>query len=387
VASAGRRTVPALDAHMAPAAVIPGAAELARSRGRGVLCAGTVEEALFADGCEFDFFQAVRLLARIFAKRRPVGSTARPNEEFVRFGQLAGCPDVREARLAMAFPASAVHAIERASESGGPAQMRVAFFGLTGTQGILPLCYTEWMMARRAAKDDTLAAFFDLFNHRLISLFYRAWEKHHPPVLYELAAARDQRPDPFTQYLFDLIGMGTRGLRGRLRVADESLLRYAGLVAQRPLAAPSLRGILRDYFAVPVEIDQCVGDWYVLEESDRCYLAPESSRNQLGAAAFLGAEIWNQQSLFRIRIGPLGLDRFLEFLPDGWAMAKLTQLTTYLVGQAMAFDVQVLLRADDVPYARLSDEGNDAPRLGWIGWLKTGDFDEAAGDAVFRWVN
>ena len=71
--------------------------------------------------------------------------------------------------------------------------MTVAFLGLTGTQGVLPFCYTEWMLERKAAKDDTLAAFLDLFNHRLVSLFYRAWEKHRPPVLYE--ARRRPRPE------------------------------------------------------------------------------------------------------------------------------------------------------------------------------------------------
>ena len=337
----------------------------------------SLEEALFERGYEFEFFQAVRLLARVFPERKPVGRTARPQEEFARFG----------ARLSMAFPPSAVHDIERGPDSADPARMTVAFLGLTGTQGILPLCYTEWMIARDAAKDDTLAAFFDLFNHRLLSLFYRAWEKHHPPVLYELSAARDQRPDPFTHSLFDVIGMGTRGLRGRMRIQDESLLLYAGLIAQRPHSASALRAILRDYFSVPVEIDQCVGDWYQLEEADRCYLSPELERNQLGDGAFLGEEVWNQQGRFRIRVGPLGLERFLEFLPNGLAMAKLVEWTRYLVGQATAFDVQVFLNAGEVPYCRLDDEGADAPRLGWMGWLKTGEFVTDAGDAVFGWVN
>jgi type VI secretion system protein ImpH len=305
----------------------------------------------------------------------------------VRFGQMGSCPDLREARLSMAFPPSAVHFVERNGASGPPAHMTVAFFGLTGVQGVLPLCYTEWLVARRAAKDNTLAAFFDLFNHRLVSLFYRAWEKHHPAVLYELGAIRNQQPDPFTHYLYDLIGMGTAGLRGRMLVRDESLLRYAGLIRQQPLSASALRGILRDYFSLPVEIEQCIGDWYELEDSDRCYLDPESPRNQLGEAAFLGTEIWNQQGLFRIRLGPLSFQRFLEFLPNGGSMARLVELTTYLAGQAMAFDVQVLLQAEEVPYARLSDEGQDAPRLGWLGWLKTGSFANAADDAVFRWVN
>jgi type VI secretion system protein ImpH len=337
----------------------------------------SLEDELFERGYEFEFFQAARLLARILAGRKPVGRTSKPHEEFARF----------VARLSMTFPPSAVHDVERAADSAAPARMTVAFAGLTGTQGVLPHCYTEWMLERRAAKDDTLAAFLDLFNHRLVSLFYRAWEKHRPPVLYELAVARDQRPDTFTHSLFDLIGMGTGDLRGRMRIQDESLLLYAGLIAQRPHSASALRAILRDYFGVPVEIDQCVGDWYDLDEADRSYLCEDLERNQLGEGAFLGDQVWNQQGRFRIRVGPLGLDRFLDFLPRGRAMVKLVQFTRYLVGQAMAFDVQVYLRASDVPYCRLDDAGADAPRLGEMAWLKTREFQIDAGGAVFRWVN
>jgi type VI secretion system protein ImpH len=337
----------------------------------------SLEEALFQRGYDFEFFQAARLLSRIFADRKTVGGTAKPHEEFARF----------KARLSMAFPPSAVHDIERPGNPGDPACMTVAFLGLTGTQGVLPFCYTEWLLERKAAKDDTFAAFLDLFNHRLVSLFYRAWEKHRPPVLYELGAARDQRPDPFTHSLFDLIGMGTENLLGRMRIQDESLLLYAGLIAQRPHSASALRSILRDYFGVPVEIDQCVGDWYELDEADRSYLSQEQERNQLGEGAYLGEQVWNQQGRFRIRVGPLGLHHFLDFLPDGQAMAKLVQFTRYLAGQAMAFDVQVFLRASEVPYCRLDDEGLDAPRLGQMAWLKTREFLTDAGDAVFAWVN
>jgi type VI secretion system protein ImpH len=337
----------------------------------------SLEETLFERGYEFEFFQAARLLGRIFAERKPVGGTAKPHEEFARFG----------AHLSMAFPASAVHEIRRIPDSPDPAQVTVAFFGLTGTQGVLPLCYTEWMLERAAAKDDTLAAFLDLFNHRLVSLFYRAWEKHRPPVLYEMGAARNQRPDPFTHSLYDLIGMGTEGLRGRMQVEDESLLLYAGLIAQGPHSATALRGILRDYFGVPVEIDQCIGDWYELDEADRSYLWPEMERNQLGVGAFAGEQVWNQHGRFRIRVGPLRLKEFLDFLPQGRAMARLVEWARYLAGEAMTFDVQLILRAADVPYCRLDDESTDAPRLGEMAWLKTREFLTDAGDAVFTFVN
>ena len=334
-------------------------------------------EALFDRGFEFEFFQAVRLLSWLFPERKPVGGTARPSEEIARFG----------AWLSLAFPASAVDNIVQIPDSEDPVRMTVTFLGLTGIRGVLPLHYTEQMIARKAAKDDTLAQFLDLFNHRFLSLFFRAWQKHHPPVLYELAAIQRRQPDPFTHHLFDLIGMGTDGLRGRMRAPDESLLLYSGLIAQRPHSASALRGILRDYFSVPVEIDQCLGSWYELEEADRCYLSAPMERNQLGVGAFIGDRVWDQQARFRIRVGPVRFERFREFLPDGRALAKLIELTEYIVGQALAFDVQLFLSAPDVPYCRLGDAGADAPRLGWMGWLKTGEFRTDAGDAVFTCVN
>ena len=357
----------------------------------------SVEETLFDRGYEFEFFQAARLLARLFPNRKAVGTTAKPGEEFARFTTYANGGDFQQSQLAMAFPASAVHDIRRV-DSSQPAQMIIAFMGLTGTQGVLPLCYTEQILEHKAAKDNALAAFLDLFNHRLVSLFYRAWEKHRPAVLFEMAAARKQQPDPVTQYLFDLIGMGTPGLRGRIGIRDESLLLYAGLIAQRPHSATAVRGILRDYFAVPVEIDQCVGSWYELEDVDRCYLSSEGERNQLGVGAFIGDEVWDQQARFRIRVGAVGLERFKEYLPDSPAMAKFVGLTRFLIGQSMVFDVQVFLSADEVPYFRLDDEGfrsddggvdppvkSDSVRLGWIGWLKTTTFATDAGDSVSTW--
>lgn len=347
----------------------------------------SLEDALFDQGYEFEFFQAARLLAQLFPHRKSVGGTSRPADEFARFVTIANGNGLDEARLSMAFPASAVHDIEGAPNSPEAPRMTVSFMSLTGTQGVLPLYYTERILASKAAKDNALAAFFDLFNHRLVSLFYRAWEKHRPAVLYEIAAIRSRQLDAFTQYLFDLIGMGTRGLRGRLRTQDESLLLYAGLIAQRPHSASALRGVLRDYFSLPVEIDQCVGSWYELEESDRCYLSEDLERNQLGVGSFIGDEVWDPQARFRIRLGPVSLTRFIEFLPDGPAMAKLVELTRYFIVQAMVFDVQVFLRAADVPYCRLDDKGVDAPRLGCMSWLKTSAFETDAGESVSTWTS
>lgn len=56
----------------------------------------------------------------------------------------------------------------------------------------------------------------------------------------------------------------------------------------------------------------------------------------------------------------------------------------FYVGPVLQFDVQLVLRADEVPWSRLGDESPAGPRLGWCGWAKTEEFDRDAGDALFN---
>ena len=332
---------------------------------------------LFESGYRFEFFQAVRLLSRLRPNARAVATTAKPADEVCRFAGHAS----------LAFPASAIHTIEEDGDGGRPAAMTVAFMGLFGSQGVMPVWYTERIIGRRTVKDGVLEAFFNLFNHRFISLFYRAWEKHRPAVQYELTAVRGDGMDPFTAYLYDLIGMGTKGLRGRLqKIAAPTLLLYGGLIAQRPHSAAALRCILRDYFRIAVTVEQFAGAWYEIEEADRAWLWGEADRNRLGVGAFIGRRVWDQQARIRIRLGPLPLRTFCEFLPGSEALSRLAELTRFLLGPAVAFDVQPVLRAAGVPGCRLTARGNRPPRLGQMSWLKTREFRRDADDAVFAHV-
>ena len=335
-----------------------------------------ITECLFERGYEVDFFQAVRLLTRLAPGRKPIGMTARPSEEAVRFG----------AWLSLAFPSSAVDVIERVPDWEGPPRMIVTFLGLSGIQGVLPVCYTERMIAENAGKSGAFREFFDLFNHRWVSLFYRAWQKHHFAVQYEAAATASAGTDLFTQSLYDFVGLGMASLRERMRITDESLLPYAGLIAQRPRSAAALRSILQDYFSLAVQIDQCIGSWYELADDDRCYLSFDLERNQLGVGAFIGDKVWDQQSRFRIRLGPVTLERFHDFLPGRPGIAKLIDLTRFFVGRSLAFDVQLILQADEVPDSQLAEEGAGVPRLGWSSWMKNTAFTDDAADAVFTYL-
>ncbi len=205
----------------------------------------SVADRLFTEGYAFEFFQAVRLLERLEPKRRPVGRAGPPNNEVVRF----------RAHLSLSFPPSSLYEVLPPSTVLPVPAMIVSFMGLTGPSGILPRHYTELLMRiEREAKGPekgALRSWLDLFNHRLISLFYRAWEKYRFYVSYERGDYAAREPDTFTQALLSLVGLGLPPLRHRLQVAvpddtvparqrmlaridDLSLLHYSGFFAHRP---------------------------------------------------------------------------------------------------------------------------------------------------------
>lgn len=316
---------------------------------------------------EFQFFQAVRLLERLHPNRSPVGRYVQPSREIARFGAHASMP----------FPASQIQAIEW-PESAAPFVV-VNFMGLTGPQGLLPIYYTELLVQRLRAKDTAMRVFFDMFNHRMISLFYQAWEKYRFTIAYE----RGER-DRFSHYLMDLIGLGTKGLQKRQTVQDDSLLFYAGLLALHPRSSTALKQILWDYFDVPVEIEQYVGAWYSLDEQTQCKFDKANTfSEQMGVGVIVGDEIWDQQSGIRIRLGPLSFDQYLEFLPTGSAHEPLKAITKFFASGEFDFQVQLVLKREEVPACELGAPGA-MPLLGWTTWSKNRPMGYDPGDTILK---
>ena len=345
----------------------------------------SVEELLFDEGFRFEFFQAVRLLERVFPERGPVGRDVRPGEEIVRF----------RAHNSLTFPPSSIHDLSR-TDGEGPASMVVAFMGLTGPSGVLPRHYTEMVLEEERRREHGLAGFFDVFNHRMVSLFYRAWQKYRVPIAHEQASRPGAAPDPFTESLYAHFGMATGGLRGRQRVEDQGFVFYAGLLAQQPRSASALEGMIADYLAVPTKVGQFAGQWLPLVEENRSRVGragrpgedDRGAHNVLGRTAVLGKRFWDQQAGFRLRLGPMGYAEFLELLPMGSRFRVLVQMTRFFVSQGLDFDVQLVLKGEDVPVCRLGDRGPGAPRLGWSTWLGGGVRARDVDDTVLghRWT-
>ncbi len=364
----------------------------------------TVEQRLFEEGFAFDFFQAVRLLERLYPARRSIGRGGPPGAEQVRF----------RAHLSISFPPSPIYDLVKIPEPR-PHEMTIAFMGLTGPSGVLPRHYTELLLRihrfDKHQEKHALRDWFDLFNHRMIALFYRAWEKYRFHIPYERGDAFRDDPDAFTNALFSYIGLGLPRLRHRLRVAvreeheeevrektlakidDLGLLHFAGFLAHRPRNVVSLQAMLQDFFGLPVEIRQFQGQWLYLDRTNQSRLGGDDANNSLGVNALAGERIWDIQSKFRVRLGPLNYARFCEFMPDRTPVAQrkalflLNHLIRLYAGPELEFETQLILRRQDVPQCELSEGTGLGPRLGWNTWICSQTPANDVEDAVLQGEN
>ena len=364
---------------------------MAPERGRKI---PAVIDELFADPRRFDFFQAVRLLQR-HAQRAgaagasPVGRDADPKQEIVRF----------RAHQSLGFPTSDVERLVppgrgrggEPSAQGLPLpdsqpEMFVNFMGLSGPNGVLPRHYTQLILQQMRDGADAVADFFDLFNHRLVSLFYRAWEKYRAAILVEHSrevASRGEL-DLFSRALFCLVGMGTGGQRGRMAVSDDVFLYYSGCFSHRPANAVSLQRMLIEFLQTQVRVRQFHGQWLSLGRENQTRLSPPdrspSITNQLGRGAVAGERVWDVQSKFRLRVGPVDYPSFRRLMPSGDRLLSLCQFVRTYVGPEWDFDVQLVLRREEVPRGQLGGSS----RLGWNAWVRSEEFAHDVEDAVFR---
>jgi type VI secretion system protein ImpH len=299
---------------------------------------------------EYGFYQAMRRLEAHFRDRPRFGRSVRPAQDPVRLAQE---PSVTFAPAALARwePAEGDHA----------ARLLVHFFGLFGPDGPLPLHLTEHARDRsRNHRDPSFQRFADIFHHRALSLFYRAWANSRPTISFD-------RPedDRFALYTGALVGLGMESLRNRDAMPDLTKLHFAGHLSCQTRHAEGLASILSEFFKMPVRIECFVGAWLTLQRSDWTRLGDRVETATLGATALPGARVWSRQHKFRIVFGPLSLADYLRLLPGGTSFHRLIPIVRNYAGDTLVWDVNLILRQDEVPPIRLGQQG----RLGWTTWL------------------
>lgn len=342
-------------------------------------------EALRGAPERFDFLQAVRLLERASTPREAgdaapglIGYANDPRRETLRL----------RTALDLAFPATEVVAFD---DTGARPELTVTLLGLVGVSGVMPVHYSRLLLEAERDNNPAPRAFLDMFHHRALSLFVRAAEKYRLPLAYERAGSRGR--DTISGALRALIGMRGQALQDRQAIGDETLVFYAGHFSHGVRTADALRQILSEHFGRPVGVIQFQGRWSNLSLDEQTRLGAAGPRTDtdgrlgyaaLGSSAILGTRVWDVQGSFRLTMGPLDYAEYQRLMPGEVDMSQLAALTRSYVGAVLSFDVQLTLKATEIPELRISSRETAGARLGWNTWLPTTGPRSDARDPIFE---
>lgn len=304
-------------------------------------------ERLIRDPQSHHIFHAMRVLEAQLPDTPRFAEARRPRQDKVRFGQ----------EPTLGFPPSTI-AEYKPQNADRPPKLVNYFFGYFGPNGPLPLHLTEYARTRKFNRNDpTFTAFADTLLHRVMGLLYRAWVRGQP------APAFDRGDNSETERKIAALG-GFHGahLRDRDAMPDLAKRHFAGLLSAGPKNAEGLVAILNGFFNAKVELQEFVGDWLTLEPTDRWVLGGSGG---LGQTTCIGERVWSNASKFRLRIGPLPLDEYKQFLPGTPALARLRAIVRNYVGDQFDWDVNLVLKGADVPQAQLGA----STQLGLTSWV------------------
>lgn len=312
----------------------------------------SVIERLLDQPYRFDLIQAMRMI-ELWLRRNGVA----PDQALARHLRFQNS-------VSMRFPASQIEALfaqgEHSIDSGEALQdafmnaqfqrihITPAYMGFLGASGVMPSRYTEDVAAQiHLKKQEGTRAFFDIFSNRIMLLHYQAWAKYR--VRHRVDARGDDVLLP--------IQLALAGRRAAPRppvgadstaadICDEVPAYYAAMLRQRPVSARVIAGVLTEYFSVPIKLIEFIGRWDTLAEAEQCQ--PGRQNATLGQGAMLGVRCWERHSRVELRIGPLSMAQYEQFLPGASCFRALKAMLALFATPALEFQVRLVLRADDV---------------------------------------
>ncbi|MFQ5560377.1 MAG: type VI secretion system baseplate subunit TssG, partial [Nitrospinota bacterium] len=291
-----------------------------------------LEEELHARPYQFDFYQALRLLECRNKEKPGIGHADGVAGDFLRLSQ----------EPTLAFQASSLASYT--PKKAGLSELSVFFFGLFGPNGPLPLHLTEYARGRlRNHNDSSFEKLADIFHHRFLTLFYRAWAQTRPCVQYD-------RPetDRFSSFIGSLIGLGLDSLQNRTHISDRARFFFSGRLTSKARNAEGLQAILEGYFQVPVQIEEFVGKWLDLPDDSLWKLGGPEETGSLGTTALLGEKVWDIQNKFRIIFGPMTVSELNRFLPGEKSLSGLTLLVREYTLDELEWDLKLLITNTDI---------------------------------------
>jgi type VI secretion system protein ImpH len=308
---------------------------------------------MLEEGYLFEFFQLLHLLEIWQGRPVAIGRAGPHRAEGLRL-----VPDP-----SLMFSPADVRKVEEPTdfekkEFQAPWGFRVTvnFMGLYGVAAPTPVYLTE-LIGFTDVDADELTDFLDLFNHRILSLFYRAWVKYRYPYRYEPGGA-----DEISEHLLSFIGLGDEDVRRRTGLPASRLLRYLGLLALRTRPPVGLQLLVSDYFGgVETRVEERMFRWVSIPPEGRNRIGEANC--QLGFDLSVGEKVPDRAGKLRLSLGPLHYDEYVSFLPETDNFREACALVRLWVGDRFDFDIELVVRREEIPEMQMG-----GGRLGWTGW-------------------
>ena len=261
----------------------------------------------------------------------------------------------------LTFPVSDVHKAERMPETADRYRVCTTFMGLHGTDSPLPTYYLEEVSYEHAHGIGVRPAFFDFFNHYLLSLLHRIWRKYRYYIRFQPGAT-----DGFSQYIFALLGLNDKQLRGDTPLPWSRLLSFAGVIASRSRAPGTVAGIIAHCFDLQqVHIREF--ETRLVPTTARQLVSLGRRNGQLGSSFMVGSRTRTRSSKFTIVISELDQEQLRDLLPSGINFNRLRALIDVLLRDGLAYDLELRLKQNALsPFCLHRSQG---AYLGWTSFV------------------
>ncbi|KVC95417.1 type VI secretion protein [Burkholderia ubonensis] len=318
---------------------------------------------LLARAPRMSFMQLCRLLELRVSDRPVFGMQDAIEHEPVRF----------RPRPRMGFPAGEVASVEFDDGSdvfGLDARptLRTTFMGLYGVDAAVPSHMID-EIALREEGHEVVEAFLDQFNHRFVTLLYRAWKKYRYPESF-----RPGGSDEHSRNLLSLVGFGWGDKPKRAGLPDSRMLALLGLLIQRTRTPEGLAGVIA--LAIPrvgVRVDEF---WPVVTSTGRpqpltavdriAQTQVNGERKGLGRGYVLGKRMAYRGRAVRVTLQPVDAQQAQALLPGASLHRELMAFMQLYVGVKadVHLRMEVSSRLAPLPAIGPTHHGS-APRLGW----------------------
>lgn len=205
----------------------------------------------------------------------------------------------------LGFSLDSTRAINNEEEGPSRYEYFVSFMGLLGAQGVLPQHYIKLSLERIKKGDFALSEFIGLFEHRLISLYFKALGKYKLPVQFQ-----DNNGDEHDNF--------SRALNSFANASghNPAQLYYSGHYARRNRPAINLQSLLAELLGVKVVVESMQGSWLPIREQDRCRTGRNGRNHHLGSGVILGKRYWDIQSTIVIALYDIDMSVFQSLQAD-----------------------------------------------------------------------